>query len=87
MRTIAENTLLFPIGKMSDQLQGAIVLNELSQYVWELLGIPKSEEEVVAAVVDSYEVSPPIAQQHIHDLISNFEKYRVIQRNSTEDVS
>ena len=74
--------MLFPVGKMSDLMQGTIILNELSQYVWELLETPKSEDEIVAAIVNTYDVSEEIAHDHIHSLILNFEHYGVIQRYS-----
>lgn len=84
IRTIAENTMLFPVGKMSDLMQGAIILNELSQYVWELLDTPKSEDEIVAAIVNTYDVSSQIAHEHIHLLILDFEHYCVIQEYSSK---
>lgn len=79
LRKLAKNILLFPVGDMADHVQGAVVLNELSQYIWELLETPKTFDEIVVAITSSYDVSSERVQQDLNQLLPQFEQNAVIQ--------
>lgn len=79
LRKFANDTLLFPIGDMADHVQGAIVLNELSQYIWELLEAPKTFNEIVENITSNYDVSPEKAQLDLNNLFLQFEQNDVIR--------
>lgn len=79
LRKFANDTLLFPIGDMADHVQGAIVLNELSQYIWELLEAPKTFNEIVENITSNYDVSPEKVQLDLNNLFLQFEQNDVIR--------
>lgn len=79
LRKFANDTLLFPIGDMADHVQGAIVLNELSQYIWELLEAPKTFNEIVENITSNYDVSLEKAQLDLNNLLLQFEQNDVIR--------
>ena len=79
LRKFANDTLLFPIGDMADHVQGAIVLNELSQYIWELLEAPKTFNEIVENITSNYDVSSEKAQLDLNNLFLQFEQNDVIR--------
>lgn len=84
LRKIANDAFLFPIGDMADHVQGVIVLNELSQYIWELLEDPKTFNEIVDDITTNYDVSSEKAQLDLNNLLSLFEQNGVIQIISFE---
>ena len=69
---------------MADHVQGVIVLNELSQYIWELLEDPKTFNEIVDDITTNYDVSSEKAQLDLNNLLSLFEQNGVIQIISFE---
>lgn len=79
LRKVANDTLLFPIGDMADHVQGAIVLNELSQYIWELLKTPKTFNEIVENITSNYDVSSEKVQLDLNNLLLQFEQNDVIR--------
>lgn len=84
LRKFANDTLLFPIGGMADHMQGVIVLNELSQYIWELLEVPKTFNEIVENITSNYDVSSEKVELDLENLILQFEKNDVIQIVSSQ---
>ena len=64
---------------MADHVQGAIVLNELSQYIWELLEAPKTFNEIVENITSNYDVSSEKAQLDLNNLFLQFEQNDVIR--------
>lgn len=84
LRKFANDTLLFPVGDMADHMQGVIVLNELSQYIWELLEVPKTFSEIVENITSNYDVSSEKVQSDLKNLILQFEKNDVIQIVSSQ---
>lgn len=85
LRKFADDTLLFPIGAMADHIQGTILLNELSQHVWELLKAPKTFNEIVEDITINYDVSVQEAEMDLNELLSQFEHFSVIQTMSSVD--
>ena len=47
-RKIAGEILLVPVGKTSQDFNGMIVLNESGDYLWDLLKMPHTREELLA---------------------------------------
>lgn len=84
LRKFANDIFLFPIGDMADHMQGAIVLNELSQYIWELLEVPKTADEIVDYITATYDVSSEKAQSDLNNLLLQFEHNDIIRMISFE---
>ena len=84
LRKFANNAFLFPIGDMADHVQGTIMLNELSQYIWELLEAPRTCNEIVDDITTNYDVSSEKAQLDLNNLLSQFEHNGVIRIISFE---
>lgn len=57
MRDIGGQCVLVPLGSQVIAVAGLLILNETGRYVWEILAKECSIEDIVASVVNQYEVN------------------------------
>ena len=62
LQNVAGEYLLVPIGQRVVDLNGIITLNATGRYIWELLAEHRSVEELVAAIVEHFDVDFERAQ-------------------------
>ncbi len=58
---VAGNHILMPIGKQAINLNGMVTLNESGVFIWEKLKQETTVEELLAMIMDKYEVSKETA--------------------------
>lgn len=68
-REIAGDTVLVPVGKSVYESNGLFVLNEAGAFLWERLELAESEEELLAAVLEEYEVTEDVARQDVREFL------------------
>lgn len=71
VRTIAGETLLIPIGAMTKEFNGMILLNETGAFLWEALKQPRTEDELVGLMLAEFETDASTALSDIKDFISS----------------
>ena len=74
-RVIAGDTILVPVGKTVLESNGLFALNELGNFIWELLPNVNTEEEICEAILEEYEVTPEEAAKDVADFL---EKLKVL---------
>ena len=57
LRDVAGSTVLVPVGEATKDFPGMITMNPTSAYLWEQLTQPKTEADLVQALLDRYEVA------------------------------
>lgn len=77
-RTIAGETILVPCGKAVYSSNGLFALNELGTFLWDRLPEAADENDLVAAVLEEYEVSEEEARRDILDFLQNLREMDVI---------
>ena len=77
-REIAGDTLLVPVGKTVYDSNGLYVLNELADFLWDLLPQVNSEDELCRAVLQEYEVSEGEARKDIAEFLEQLRKMDII---------
>ena len=77
-RQIAGDTILVPVGKTVYDSNGLFVLNELGDFIWDLLPRVNSEEEICDAVLAEYEVSEATARQDIGEFLSKLREMEIL---------
>lgn len=77
-REIAGDTILVPVGKTVLDSTGLYVLNELADFIWELLPRVNSEEEICDAVLQEYDVSREEAQKDIAEFLNLLRKMEIL---------
>lgn len=77
-REIAGDTILVPVGKSVFDSNGLFVMNELGAFLWDRLPAAKDESELLAAVLEEYEVSPEEAAKDIREFLERLKKLEIL---------
>ena len=77
-RQIAGDTVLVPVGRTVYESNGLFVLNELGNFIWDLLPQVESKEAVLDAVLAEYDVDRATAQQDIDAFFSRLEQLGIL---------
>lgn len=62
LRKVLEDYVVVPVGAGSLDFDGMVTLNETGAFLWEALAEEKTEEELVEALTEQYEVTREQAQ-------------------------
>lgn len=77
-RTIAGETVLVPVGRTVYEANGLFVLNELGDFIWELLPKVDTAEQICDAVLAEYEVSPEVAAADVAVFLDQLRQLDII---------
>lgn len=77
-REIAGDTILVPVGKTVFDSNGLFVMNELGAFLWDRLPEAKDEAELLAAVLEEYEVSAEEAARDIREFLDQLKKLEIL---------
>lgn len=69
LRKVADCYVVVPIGPAVADFNGMINLNEAGAFLWQLLESETTEEGVVAAMLEHYEVSEDIARNDVKKFV------------------
>lgn len=61
LRKITDQYMAVPVGARAKELHGMIGLNETGAFIWERLSKGQSQEEIVKALCEEYEVKEDAA--------------------------
>lgn len=73
VRSIMGENILVPCGDTAMDFNGLITLNETAMDIWNLLPEAESESDVVAKMLEIYEVEEPVLR---HDVAEFMQKLR-----------
>lgn len=76
VRKVMDNTVVIPVGQTALKLSGMILLNDVSQVIWQCLEQDAELEMIVKAVTDAFDVSDQEARL---DILEFLDKLRNIQ--------
>ena len=78
-RVIAGETLIVPVRRGVADLAYLFSFNSVGSTIWEALDKPRTVEELVRVVADTYDVSPDKAQEDLQVFLSEAQTAGVIQ--------
>ena len=70
LRKVADCYVVVPIGPAVAEFNGMINLNEAGAYLWQLLENDTTEDAVVAALLEQYEVSEDVARNDVQKFVA-----------------
>lgn len=70
VRQIADQIVGIPTGASAQVLSGLVALNETGRFLFELLQTSRTEEELVRAMVDAYEVDADTARADVTEFLT-----------------
>lgn len=78
LREIAGEYILIPGGEAAKKLYGIISLSESGKMLWQMLEKECSEEELVDALLATYDVSKEIAQADVKKFLDKLKKQNLL---------
>lgn len=78
VKRVVDEYMLLPTGDNIKKFGGSVIINEVTAYILELLKKDVTEEEIVNAVVNEYEVGKDVAEGDVQALILKLKDYGII---------
>lgn len=78
LRDIAGDLLLVPAGKAALDLNGMLTLNEVGAEIWRMLPEVADEEELIAKLLEIYEVEEPELRADVTDFLNALRKMGIL---------
>ena len=79
LRKVADSYVVVPVGKMSLDFNGIITLNETGAFLFELLQKGCEREDLIAKLLDEYEVSAGRASADVDKFIEKVKDADVLE--------
>lgn len=79
LRTMADEFILIPTGKTTEEFNGMISLSETAAYIWENLEKTDNFEALVSAITSEYEISQEIASADTEEFINKLLSLHIIE--------
>ena len=80
VRQVMDNIVAIPVGQTALQLNGMILLNDVSKVIWDCLEQGTSLESAVKAVTDAFDVSADEAQTDILEFCDKLSKLQLLEK-------
>jgi len=81
LRNIVGEQILMPVGDNIGKFKGTVLLNEVSAFVWNKLQNPMSRDDLLAAILNEFDVEESVAAADLNALLAKFEEYGVIDKD------
>ena len=80
LRNVVDEFIVMPTGDNIAKFDGAVVLNEVSAFVFEQLKHAVSRDDLLAAILNEYEVDEATAAADLDVLLKNFEEMGILEK-------
>lgn len=78
LRQIAGDYVIIPTGKTTLDFNGLITVNEQGAFLWEKLSQDTTLAELVAALLEEYEVDEPTARADVEEFLAILRQCRML---------
>ena len=78
-RRIGDETVLVPVRQNVGDLESIYTLNGVAAMLWERLETPQTAEELVAALADEFDVSPPAAAPDVWAFLAEMAELHLVR--------
>ena len=79
LKKMGTQAVVIAIGSASKVFNGMVKLNETGELMWEKLVEGATREELIAAILEVYEVEEEVAQKDVDRLIEKLKKPGIIE--------
>ena len=78
VRQVMDCVAAIPVGTTALELNGVILLNDVSKVIWEALREDTTLEQLVSAVTKHFEVAPEEAEADVLEFLENVRKAQLL---------
>ena len=82
LREIAGDYVIVPTGKTALEFNGLITVNELGAFIWKKMQQDISEDNLVSAILDEYEVKEETARNDVKEFLGKLEDYNILKEQN-----
>ena len=79
LRQIADDIVAIPVGQTALQLNGMILLNDVSKVIWQCLEQDTDLAGILTAVTDAFEVCHSDAQADIQEFLAQLRNLQLLE--------
>lgn len=80
VRRVGGQNVAVAVGEMSKSFKGMIRLNETGKFLWDLLSAGAEEDELVAKILEEYEVGESDARADVLSFVAKLEEVGALER-------
>jgi len=81
LKNIVDEWIVMPTGSNMKNFEGAIVLNDVSAFIWKQLEKPISRDDLLQVVLDEYDINEQTAAADLDVLLEKLEGLGILQKN------
>lgn len=78
IKNIANEWVAVPIGTRTSEISGLVSLSDTGKFLWELLKDEKSENDLVTAMLDEYDVDEQTARVDVKEYLDYLKDNRLV---------
>ena len=79
LRNVVDEYIVMPTGENIAKFEGAVVLNEISAFIFRQLENPVSRDDLLSAILNEYDVEPDQAAADLDALLDNFRQMGLLE--------
>lgn len=79
LRNIVDEYIVMPTGDNIVKFSGSVVLNEVSAFIFKQLENPVTQEDLLTAMLDEFDVDEETARQDLDELLREFRELKLIE--------
>lgn len=85
LREIAGDYVIVPTGQTALEFNGLITVNEIGAFIWKKLDQDITEDELVQAILEEYEVDEETARNDMEEFLDRLTECKILgERHSTK---
>lgn len=81
LRNVVDEYILMPVDDTILQFDGAVLLNEVSAFVWNQIQTPVSKADLLKSILDEFEVEEEVAAHDLDNLLETFSGFGIIEED------
>lgn len=79
LRNIVGEKIVMPVGENINKFEGALVLNEVSAFIWEKLQQPIAREDLLDLILAEYDVERDSASRDLDAFLKRLDDYQILE--------
>ena len=80
LRNVMDEFIVMPKGENISKFEGAVVLNEVSAFIYKILEQPVSKEDLLTALLEAYDVDEATASSDLDVLLDKFANMGILEK-------
>jgi len=81
LRNVVDEYILMPVDDTILQFDGAVLLNEVSAFIWNKMQTPVSKVDLLKSILDEFDVEENVAAKDLDSILETFAGFGIIEKD------